>query len=180
MPLAILDNRFNQRVHSQPRRPMVARGPLRYMPADATGGLHLEYKVAALVVASLPIVAQMDTNNIAERTMLALCGGLGALLALLSDRPKSWQDVVFRIVGGIVSCFLFGPFLAIRFGMNADMNGIILTFGLTGVLSWYVLGAITKILIAWRDNGGLGNMLKLWVAKWAAITPPTLPPDRKS
>lgn len=139
----------------------------------------VEYKITAVLFGLIPPVAQIDTNDISQRCLVALCGGLGALLALLGDKPKSWQDIVWRVVGGIISCFLFGPAVAARFGLHTDMNGIVLTFGLVGVLSWYVLGSFTKLLIAWRDGGGLGNAIKAWVSKWASATPINPPHEPK-
>lgn len=171
---------YSDRVpHLAPYRPAVRHGPLRHM---SLLGDTVEFKVTAVVVSLIPPLAQIDPNNLVERSLLATCGGLGALLALLGDKPKSWQDVVWRIVGGIVSCFLFGPSVAQRFGLHVDMNGIILTFGLTGVLSWYILGAVTKLLIAWRDSGGLGNAIRAWFTKWASLPSngngPSQPPPK--
>jgi len=139
---------------------------------------HIEFSLAAILLMAIPALAQIDTNNVGERAILATCGGLGAILALLGDKPKSWQDIVWRLVGGVIACFLFGPSVAKRFYDQPDMNAIIVTFGLTGVMSWYVLGSVTKMLISWRDSGGLGNAIKLWLSKWATAVPPAPEPPK--
>lgn len=124
----------------------------------ATAGLsdhdgYLGHKVAALTISVVPVVAQLDPNDLTQRALLAGCGGLGALLVLISDRPASWHDFVARITGGVTSCFLFGPWLAARFGQET-LNGLILTFGLVGATSWYLLGSATKGLAAFRESNG--------------------------
>lgn len=140
---------------------------------------YIGLKVAGAVIAAVPPIAALDINDVGDRAVLALCGGLGALLAILGDRPKNWQDIVWRIVGGIVSCFLFGPYAAKRFGLNADFDGLVLTFGVVGVLSWYFLGAGTKLMIAWQESGGLGRAIRAYVRQWAGL-PKDEPPPKEA
>lgn len=121
-------------------------------PPDSNDG-YIGHKVAALVVSGVPVLAQLDPNNLGERLVLAGCGGLGSLLVLISDRPKGWYDFVSRVTGGVTSCFLFGPWVATRTGQDT-LNGLILTFGLMGAASWYVLGSATKGMIAFRESAG--------------------------
>lgn len=135
---------------------------------------YIGYKVAGFVIALIPPIAQIDVNDLYGRAILATLGGLGAVLAIIGDKPKNWQDVVIRIVGGVISCFLFGPYVAKRFGFHADLDGLALVFGVIGIASWYILGAVTKILIAWQQSGGLGVAIRTWVQSWAG-KPPTPP-----
>lgn len=138
---------------------------------------YIGYKVAAVIIAAVPPIAQIDPNDIGGRALLACLGGLGALLAILGDRPKNWHDAIVRIVGGVTSCFLFGPYVAKRFGFHADLDGIALVFGLIGVLSWYFLGAVSKALAAWQQSGGLTDAIKAWFRAYAGIKlPPQQPP----
>lgn len=146
---------------------------------------YLGFKVAGFVVAILPAVirSELDIDTMTGRLLLALCGGAGALLALFGDRPKNWPDAVFRIVGGVISCFLFGPWVAKRFGMGDTMDGIIFVFGGIGVVSWYFIGSGTKVLIGARESGGLGKLIKNVLAQWLRVDPdklssPAKPPEK--
>jgi len=137
---------------------------------------YIGYKVCGFVLSMVPPIAVLDTADVLDRILLSLCGGLGALLAILGDRPKNWPDVVYRIVGGVISCFLFGPWMARRFGLDANFDGLILVFGCVGVSSWYVLGTVTKLIVQWQESGGLANAIKSWFRQWAGHLAPPAPP----
>lgn len=138
---------------------------------------YIGHKVTALLASATPLLMQLDPNDLAQRLALASCGGLGALLVLISDRPKTWVDFLGRITGGVTSCFLFGPWVATRLGQDT-LNGVLLTFGLIGASSWYVLGSATKGLIALRESNGVRDFFVAWVRGRIVIqqAPPGTPP----
>ena len=122
---------------------------------NVDGDGYFGHVMTGAVISSIPLIANIDVTTIEGRAILSLSGGLGALIATFGDRPKSYQDAVARIAGGVSSCFLFAPWIAERFNLNGDMNGMLLVFGVIGVLSWYVIGSVSRGLAAMRDSGSL-------------------------
>ncbi len=122
----------------------------------------------------VPYLADVDTSTIEGRLLLSTAGAMGALIAIIGDRPKTVTDAIARVVVGVFSCFLFAPWLAKKIGLDSDLNGNLLVFGLLGILSWYITGSVTRGLIAARDSGSL------WRAILAAIRqnlPSASPPE---
>jgi hypothetical protein len=118
------------------------------------------HKVTAIVLAAIPMEFAIDAESFWHRLILSLCGGLGAVVAIATDRPKNWQETAIRMGSGFVSCFLFGPYLSQRFGQN-DMNSHIAMLGVIGIVSWYVMGSVTRWLQKAKDSDFLALLMKV-------------------
>ncbi len=131
--------------------------------------------VTGAMINLIPYFAEVDTGTIEGRLILSSAGAMGAAIAIIGDRPKTITDAMARIVVGVFSCFLFAPWIAKKIGLDSDLNGNLLVFGLLGVLSWYITGSVTRGLIAARDSGSL------WRAILAAIRQnlPSAQPEAK-
>lgn len=138
---------------------------------------YIGHTVTAIIVSAFPAVVRVDPSDIWGRLLLALCGGLGAILMIMGDRPKNLKDVAYRITCGIVSCFLFGPYVARRFGYEADLDGIVVVFGMIGASSWYVAGSIARGLSKWQTSGGMWEFIKNRLCALIGIKPEQTPPE---
>jgi hypothetical protein len=132
---------------------------------------YVGFKVTGFLVALLPAVIknEIDPNEMTGRLILALCAGGGALLAIFGDRPKSWTDAGARVFCGIITCFLFGPWLGQRFGLTDTLDGLVFMSGVVGVSSWYVMGTVVRLMIAAQNNGSMGEVLRRLFKAWSTV-----------
>lgn len=144
---------------------------------DINGGGYgyFGHAVTGVCLNIAPILAQADGETIEGRLMFSLCGGAGAALMLIGDRPSSWADTVSRIVSGIAACFLFAPYIIAKFGIKAETNSIMAVFGIIGACSWYIAGSVSHGLRALRDSGSIWRMILAFL-RWSI--PPEKTPDK--
>lgn len=123
----------------------------------------VSHSITAIALGIAPLVADADLDDPIQRLAFAGCGGLGAVLAMIGDRPKVPSEFIIRIAGGIFSTFLFAPWLAKRFGQN-DMNGTFLTFGITGAVSYFALSSVTQIMAKAREKNWIVALVGEYIA----------------
>lgn len=133
------------------------------MFADLNHQGYFGHMVTGTLLNFLPFFAQLDGESIEGRLMFSLCGGAGAAMMLIGDRPTSWGDAVARITSGICACFLFGSYAVSRFNIKPEPNSVLAVFGVIGALSWYVAGSVGHGLRALRDSGSIWKMLLAFI-----------------
>lgn len=130
--------------------------------------------VAGGILSAIPLFANLNPEEIfPDLILLALCGGVGAFIAVIGDRPMGVMDLAFRLSGGVFFCFLFGGLVARRLGFAADQSGLLFVFGGLGFASWYLIGALSRGLVKFRDSG------KLWQALASAFRQSWLTADKE-
>lgn len=142
------------------------------------GDGRISHSITAIVIGFAPIIADADLDDPVQRLAFAGCGGLGAILAMIGDRPKVPSEFIIRIAGGIFSTFLFAPWLAKRFGQT-DMNGTFLTFGITGAISYFVLSSVTQIMAKAREKNWAIALIGEYMAFRFGVKLPDKPADPK-
>lgn len=105
---------------------------------------YIGHMATSLTLAAAPLM--FDANTIWERLIIAACGLAGAALALFTDRPGDWRDVLARIGSGVFACQLFGPYIARKLGYADHLDSTIAVYGIMGLLTWYLMGSLMKLL----------------------------------
>ncbi len=117
-------------------------------------------KVTSLVVAALPLIFKVDSGDIWDRLIIAGCGALGSIIAIVADKPTNWQETAGRIASGFISCALFIPWVARRYGFFDQSDSLIAAAALCGILAWYVAGSSVRFLTWVRTSGIVSDILR--------------------
>ena len=134
--------------------------------------MYLGHVVTSFVVSFVPFLADMDgLNDGWQRLFFALCGGAGAALAMITDRPKNAKEAVVRCAGGVFSSLLFGLYIASKLGQT-EANGVLTVCGVVGLTSYYILGSISRLLVEARDGNWLTAIARMKLGITATTTDP--------
>lgn len=135
------------------------------------------HKLASILFASIPVFT-LDLDEVVNRLVVALCGGVGSFIALALDRPATWQDGAVRLGVGFAACALFVPYLATKWAIkthtDVNLDSIIALAGVVGISSWYLMGSLFRFL-KWLQNSDIvGTIIKIktGVGPGATVTPP--------
>ncbi len=132
--------------------------------------MYLGHIVTSFTVAFFPFLADMDgLNDGWQRLFFALCGGAGAALAMITDRPKNAKEAVVRCAGGVFASLLFGLYIASKMGQT-EVNGVLTVCGVTGLVSYYVLGSVSRLLVEARDGNWLTAIARMKLGITATST----------
>lgn len=112
-------------------------------------------------------------TTLVAKMAYALCGGIGALLAV-SITPTTARAMLGRTVAGVGLCFLAAEPLCGWVGLVPNVHVIIGVNGLLGFLSWYLLHALDG---AASTIGSKEVLLRLLVVYVPALREITKKPD---
>jgi hypothetical protein len=122
------------------------------------------HKLATLLIASIPAFT-IDGNELMNRFILAVCGGIGSAIALAVDRPGSWQDGALRMGVGFAVCALFVPYMAQwwanKTSTETSLDTVIALAGLIGIGSWYLMGSAFRFLKWLQNSDVIGTIIKI-------------------
>lgn len=116
--------------------------------------------VSSLAIAAAPLVLDISSETVGERFVLAFCGLLGSSIALFTDKPTSIRDVAARVGSGVFTCQLFGPYLARKIGFT-DADARIAVYGIIGLLAWYLMGSLMRLLKQVQDSNLAEKLLRM-------------------
>lgn len=139
----------------------------------ATG--HFGDRITSIAVAVLPLVLRVDSGEFWDRLLLAICGSLGAGIAVLADKPLTWQETAGRIAAGFITCALFVPWLARRYGFDGQVDSLIAAAGVLGVTAWYVAGSSVRFLKWIRSSEIISVLLQQRFAPGEKMAPQNTP-----
>ena len=89
----------------------------------------------------------------------ALCGGIGAVLAIALAAP-AFPVIFIRIGVGFAVCFLAAEPLRCYLGWTDDPHTHIAMNGLIGFISWYALGGLDRVVRKLTDEKTLLDLVK--------------------
>lgn len=135
--------------------------------AAVVDGSYFGNKVASVVIAILPLVFRTDQDSIGERLLLAACGGAGSAIAVIADRPGSWRETAGRIGIGFLTCALFCPWLAQRYGFYGQTDSLMAAAGVMGIISWYLAGSGTRLIRHAQESEWLAKSAPGLIRNWA-------------
>ncbi len=90
-------------------------------------------------------------------TAILIKGGAafaGAVLALTFQPPKTRAEFVTRVVFSILSGLLFGDVVREYFKWAETWQMVTAAGALTAMLSWFIMGAVTRIIGKWNPPKG--------------------------
>ena len=122
---------------------------------------YVGHKLTSVIIAAIPGLVRINSGEVLDRLLLAACGGIGAAIAIASDRPKNWQEACIRVGVGTASCVLFCPYIAARLSFDSQIDALIATAGVMGVISWYVMGSTSRFLRWLGTSDVVGTLIKL-------------------
>jgi len=135
------------------------------------------HKLMTILIAAIPAFG-VDSNELINRLVLAICGGLGSGIALALDRPASMKDGAVRMGVGFALCALFVPYLATKWAIKTktevNLDGIIALAGVIGISSWYIMGSLFRFLKWMQTSDIVGTIIKIktGIPAGATVTPP--------
>lgn len=141
------------------------------MPADHHN--YVGFKVVAALLTAFPIEQAFYGGDLTVlgRILLAVSAGAGAALLVMVDRPRTVFDAATRVGVGVGAGFLFVPHLCNRWSIT-EWNGAIALAAGVGSVSWFVVGAVAKVLTRAQTKDWFEALIR---ARFGIPTAPTQP-----
>lgn len=96
----------------------------------------------------------MDSALVATILIKGGAALAGAILALVFQAPKTRAEFVTRAVFSILSGLLFGDVVREYFKWAETWQMVVAAGALTSMLSWFIMGAVTRIISKWTPPKG--------------------------